>query len=288
MYKLRPPTRVFPVLFFGPQITLRPQVRGKAKPFLRPPTVVRLAVEIYGPEVWLTYSRRPKTRSELLPPTVVEPFFARPRVTLLARIKHPPVQYRLRPAVVVRLAVEIYGPAVELTYSRRPKTKSRLLPPAVVGRAPFRGLLVHLTYSRRGRPINFRFPEVAAQPPFRGILIHLTRIKHPPVQSVLNPPAVTGAGVAFYGPLTVLTRIRPPKVIHALRITLVAFRRPAGDVCGFDIAGSFVCYLETPGSQVSGGTSTGHQISGASRAGSKISGSENAGGSVSGSDRKAT
>jgi len=288
IYKLRPPTRVFPVLFFGPQVTLRPQVRGIPKPFLREPQVVRLAVEIYGPVVELTYSRRPKTRSELLPPTVVEAFFARPRVTVLARIKHPPVQHVLRGAVVVRLAVEIYGPKAWLTYSRRPKTKSRLLPPVVVGQRPFRGIKTWLTYSRRGRPTAFRQPEKVGTPPFRGILTHLTRIKPPPVLSTLKPPSVVGAGIAFYGPLTVLVRIRPPKVIHFLRLTLVAFRRPHGDVCGFDIAATFVCSLETPGSQVSGSSSSRFGISGSSRAATRIAGSESPGGSVSGSDRKAT
>ena len=134
----------------------------------------------------------------------------------------------------------------------------------------------------------FRQPEKVGTPPFRGILTHLTRIKHPPVQSNLNPPAVVGAGIAFYGPQTWLTRIKHPPVQWNLRVVLVAFRRPHGDVCGFDIAGSLVCYLETPGSQVSGGSAAGSQVSGSSRAGSRVSGSENAGGSVSGSDRKAT
>jgi hypothetical protein len=318
IYKLRPPTRVFPVLFFGPQVTLRPQVRGVPKPFLREPQVVRLAIEIYGPEVWNTYSRRPITRSQLLPPTVVEAFIARPRVTLLAQITHPPVQHVLRPPTVVRLAVEIYGPETWLTYSRRPKVASQLLP-GIVGKAPFRGILVslapsrfprplyrlrapavvlrptfstnvNLTYSRRGRPVYLLSPPSVVRPPFfaEPVQVHLTRITPPPVLSVLEPPSVVGGGIAFYGPLTALVRIKHPPVHYALRLTLVAFRRPHGDVCGFDIAGSFVCSLEVPGSQVSGSTSTRFGISGSSRAGSKVSGSEEPGGSVSGSDRKAT
>jgi hypothetical protein len=251
---------------------------------------------------------------------------------------------------VVRLAVEIYGPVVELSYSRRPKTHSQLLPPAVVGRAGFRGLLTHLTYSRRGRPINFRQPERVGQvgslgpethltrikprkttyrlrPPAvvgRGIAFHgpgvyltrpsrgrtlsflappvaqaadiiflteevvLTRIRVPQAYSTLKPPTVVGAGIAFYGPQITLTRIKPPRVTYFLRLTLVAFRRPHGDVCGFDIALTFVCSLEVPGSQVSGGSSTRFGVTGSSRAASNITGSESAGGGVSGSDRKAT
>jgi len=374
---LRPPAVVAPVVSYGPLQWLTYSRRGTPKPFLKPPTVVFSppAYQQVLPPV-LTYSRRGTAKSFLKPPTRVFPFFARQTQVFLApqsrgvpksRLFPPTVLktnvplsinltysrrgrpiYDLRPPQVVRLAIEIYGPAVELTYSRRPKTRSELLPPTVVGRAPFRGLLTHLAYSRRGVTLAFKFPHVIGEvgslgpeihltrikprkttyvlrqptvvrheaffgfislaPSFRGrpksllkppsvvraafvaspIQVHLTRITPVPVLVLLKPPSVVGAGIAFYGPLTVLTRIWPPKVIHALRLTLVAFRRPHGDVCGFDIAGTFVCSLETPGSQVSGSTSSRFGISGSSRAATRIAGSEEPGGSVSGSDRKAT
>src|SRR6185295_15162658 len=111
IYKLRPPTRVFPILFYGPQVTLRPQVRGIPRSFLHPPTVVRLAVEIYGPKTWLTYSRRPKVRSEIFPGLTGKAPFR--------------------------------GILISLAPSRFPRPQYRLRPPAVVAQRPFRGLLVH-------------------------------------------------------------------------------------------------------------------------------------------------
>jgi hypothetical protein len=318
---LRKPTVVTPVVvvYSGPSTTLTYSRRGRPKSILRPPRVVAAApvrAEVLPP--WLTYSRRGRPTSFLSPPTRVFPFFARRTDITLAPQRRGRPKSILRGPQVVRLAVEIYGPETWLSYSRRGRPQYRLEPPAVVGKAPFRGiktwltrikprptvallkpptvvrvpiagqLQVHLTYSRRGRPVYFTTPFTPGKAPFRPIQVHLTRITPRPTVSLIKPPAVVGAGIAFFGPSVTLVRITPPPVISFLKLTLVAFRRPGGDVCGFDIAGSFVCYLEVPGSQVSGSQRAGAQVSGSSRPGSIVTGSENAGSSVSGSDRKAT
>jgi hypothetical protein len=314
---LRKPVVVAPVVSYGPQQWLTYSRRGRPQSDLRPPRVVAAAparAEVQPP--WLTYSRRGRPRSILRKPTRVFPFFARKTdITLAPQRRGQPTSFLRPPAIlrtrgtvsinltysrrgrpksilrgprVVRLAVEIYGPETWLTYSRRGRPQYRLEPPTVTARTPFRGLLTHLTYSRRGRPISFRIPFEPGKAPFRPILVSLTTITPPPVLSLLKPPSVVGAGIAFFGPSVTLVRIKPPPVMYVLRLTLVAFRRPGGDVCGFDIAGSFVCSLELPGSQVIGSERAGAQVTGSSRAATKITGSENAGGSVSGSDRKAT
>ena len=349
--RLAPPTVVAPVVSYGPVVWLTYSRRGTPKYFLKPPTVVAQPPayqQVLPP--WLTYSRRGRPIYFLNPPTRVFPFIARPGQVFLAPQARGVPSYFLKPPTVVRLAVEIYGPETWLTrikprptttflraptdvvderdigilrahlaYSRRGRPQYQLTPPAVVARAPFRGIQVDLARIKPRAVIAFRQAAVVRQPFFaRAIQVHLTRIKprrtlaeiKPPtvvripafgqiavhltrikpsaVLTALKPPSVVGAGIAFYGPLTTLVRIRPPKVIHFLRVTLVAFRRPHGDICGFDIAASFVCSLEVPGSQVTGGTATRFGISGSSRAGSKVAGSEQAGGSASGSDRKAT
>ena len=351
-YFLSPPAVVAPVVSYGPFQWLTYSRRGEQRYFVRPPTVVATPparAEVQPP--WLTYSRRGRPIYFLNPPTRVFPFIARPEQVFLTPQTRGVPRYFLKPPTVVRLAVEIYGPETwltqikprptttflrpptdvvderdlglvrtHLTYSRRGRPQYLLSPPAVVGRAPFRGIQVDLTRIKPRATITFRQAAVVRAPFFaRPVQVHLTRIKprrtrtllKPPsvvrpaefftgpqtylthikvplALSVLKPPTVVGAAVAFYGPLTTLVRIRPPKTMHFLRVVLVAFRRPHGDVCGFDIATSFVCSLEVPGSQVSGGTSTRFGISGTSRAGSTVSGSEQAGGSASGSDRKAT
>jgi hypothetical protein len=349
---LRPAVVVTPVavVYYGPSVNLTYSSRRRGEALIRPPVVVRLAVEILGPEVtlarikvplsqavlrkpavvaaapafkpvvppWLTYSRRGRPTYFLNPPTRVFPFFARKTEISLAPQSRGVPKSVLHLPQVVRLAVEIYGPETWLTYSRRGRPQYRLEPPAVVGKAPFRGiktwltrikprptvallkpptvvrvptaglLQVHLTYSRRGRPVYFTTPFTPGKAPFRPIQVHLTRIKPAPTVSLIKPPAVVGAGIAFFGPSVTLVRIKHPPVQHNLRLTLVAFRRPGGDVCGFDIAGSFVCYLELPGAQVAGSERAGAQVSGSSRPGSIVTGSENAGSNVSGTDRKAT
>ena len=317
--RLEPPTVVAPVVSYGPAQWLTYSRRGKPKSILRLPRVLAQAPAYQAVlPPWLTYSRRGRPTYFLSPPTRVFPFFARKTEISLAPQRRGAPHSFLRPPQVVRLAVEIYGPETWLTYSRRGRPQYRLEPPTVLGKPPFRGieitlarikprptvalikpptvvrvskadvLRVYLTYSRRGRPVYFTTPFTPGKAPFRPIRVTLTRIRPRPTVSLIKPPSVVGAGIAFFGPQITLVRIKHPPVQHFLRLTLVAFRRPQGDVCGFDIAGSFVCYLELPGSQVSGSSAAGSQITGSSRAGSTMTGSESEGGSVSGSDRKAT
>lgn len=270
---LGPPTVVAAAaVFFGPQISLAPSSHGNPVYRLSPPTVVLAAAVYYGPNVWLTYSRRGEPIWRLSPPTVVfpPPELLGPDVTLAPQSRGKPIR-RLSPPAVVRTAVEIYGPRLTLAPSRFPKPKSRLRPPPFF-LAPFRPLLVHLTYSRRGKPIfELRPPAVVRQPPFRPIQLHLTRITPPPTISVLRPPAVVGAGIVF-APVTVWlapsfrgvpkSKIKPP--------TVTEFFRDQGDVCGFDVAASFVCGQDTTADN------------------SRVTGTDRNVGGVTGGDQKAT
>jgi len=262
--------------------------RGKPKSFLRPPVILKTNDPL---KVNLTYSRRGKAKSFLKPPIVV--FLAveiyGPEISL-TRIRPFPTVSFLRPPTDVSDAQDIGLLRVSLAPSARGEPKSQLRPPAVVGRTYSLGPDTHLAPSSRGRPKSLLKPPTVVTAAFvaRAVQIHLTHITPPEVRTLLKPPTVVGEGVAFYGPDVHLTRIRPPKVIHLRGKEFVPFTPPHGDVCGFDIAGSFVCELQAPGSRVSGTESQGSKVTGSSQAGSKVSGSESAGGSVSGSDRKAT
>lgn len=319
---LRPPTVVAPVLFFGPATELAPSFRGQPTSFLKPPAAVNQPpayTQVIPPT--LTYSRRGRPIYSLGPPTVVFPFFARKTdVTFASQRRGQPVFF-LRPAVVVRLAVEIYGPEIALARikpqptitalrpptdisdaqdigtleahlapSTRGKPTSFLFPPAVVASEPFRGLVVSLAPSSRGQAFQFQIPPIIGEVGSTGPEIHFTRITPPPVLSLLNPPAVIGGGIAFHGPGVYLTRIKPAKVIHAVlkaHVVEAVFIPPHGDVCGFDISESFICFIELPGARVVGRDESTSNIENTTASSDTISGGDRSTGTVIGGDQEA-
>lgn len=154
--KLKPPTvvRAATPYFRDLPITLAPQARGKAKSRLRPPVVVRqfiatpisvtlapqpkprtrsrlfgyvVPARVFAPiSVTLAPQPKPRTASRLRNFIVADAFVARPESIHLARITPPPVHSRLRPPAVVGPSVTYRGIQVNLTYSVRGKTMSRL------------------------------------------------------------------------------------------------------------------------------------------------------------------
>lgn len=319
---LKPPAVVSPVLFFGPTTELAPSFHGQTASSLKRPTAVNLPpayTQVLPPA--LAYSRRGRPIYFLNPPTVVAPVLARKSDVTFAPQRRGQPTYFLRPAMAVRLAVEIYGPETQLARikpkptitvlrpptdvsdaqdigtlethlarSKRGKPTSFLSPPAVVATEPFRGIVIWLAPSSRGQAFHFRIPPAVGEVGSAGPEIHLTRITPPPVLSLLKPPAVIGAGIAFYGPEVHFVRIKPRQVMHAVLKAFVVeapFVPPRGHVCGFDIAGSFVCYIELPGTKASGRDRAGSKVHGTTGRSAKVTGSDNAGGSASGGDRAA-
>lgn len=291
--RLSPPAVVAPVLFSGPITELAPSFRGKPKSSLRKPVVVSQPSayrQVVPPT--LTYSRRGRPTYFLNPPTRVFPFFARKTdITLAPQRRGKPKSF-LRKPVVVRLAVEIYGPEITLVRISPPPTISRLRPPTVVIRPVFFGPLVSLAPSIFGRPKSQLTPPAIVKAPFVAEPIHvsLTTITPAPVVSELVSPVVVNDAEAFYGPQIWLVRVKPPKTIRAFvkaHVVEPPFIPPRGKVCGFDIAGSFICYVELPGTKVSGSDQAGSSVQGTSSSSAKVTGSDSAGGGVSGSDNAA-
>lgn len=288
-----PKSAIFPGLvgrdvYSGPVTNLTYSRRGKPIYFLRAPQVINrpLARAI---QIFLAPQARGVTRS-ILRPAIIPPLAEPTRVELAPSFRGTP-KSRLEPPAVVRSAIEIYGPVVELAYSRRGRPQYRLEPPVVVGREVFFGPAIGLAPQFRGTPLYKVRPPVVVRvfvaPP---VQVHLARIQPPKRFWRLSPPAVVGAGLAFFGPKVHLTRIKPPKVIH---FTVKAFEveepfiPPQGHVCGFDIAGSFICFTEEAGSGNFGSDQAGSSIQGTTGTTGSISGGDRAGGNVSGGDRPA-
>lgn len=182
---LREPVRgaAQPKAEYDLKITLAPQRRGKPKSFLRPPAVVRAATPYFRDlPVTLAPQKRGQPKSFLRPPVVVQYFVARPTLVSLAPSRFPrpksrlfgyvvparvfaPIRVtlapsrfptpksRLLPPAVVNAAFIQISPTVQFARITPPRVHSRLRPPAVVGAGVyFRGILVHLAYSVRGKP----------------------------------------------------------------------------------------------------------------------------------------
>lgn len=318
---LKPPVVVSPILFSGPATELAPSFRGQPTSFLKPPTAVNQPpayMQVIPPT--LTYSRRGRPIYFLAPPTVVFPFFARKiDITLAPQARGKTKLFR-RPEIVVPRAIEIYGPKVtiapakrgkptsflsppaligsgivfpglrvKLAFGKRGVAKSTLFPPAVVTFEPFRGILTWLAPSSRGQAFQFQIPPIVGEIGSLGPQIHLTRIKPPPVLSLLKPPTVVGAGIAFFGPEVHLVRIKPPRVIHFVIDAVVEqpFVPEQGDVCGYDISESFICFIELPSTKVFGGDQSDTNIESTTASESKISGGDMASGKAFGGDQEA-
>jgi hypothetical protein len=120
---------------------------------------------------------------------------------------------------------------------------------------------VTLAYQSRGVTLARLYrPEVVFPPPLaRAIQVTLVRILPPKRYWLLQPPAVVNT-----------------------------FIPPAGDVCGFDIAGSFDCGDTQAEINVQGGTEAGSAVVGSDTPESRIVGEDSAVGDVCGDDEQAT
>ena len=232
--RLTPPAVVGRLVLHPIATTLAYSRRGRPESKLQPPVVVRVFAAA-PTQIHLTYSRRGRPVSALQPPTVIFPFFARPlAVTLTYSLRGKPKSV-LRKPLVVRLAVEIYGPEITLTYSRRGAPKSLLQPPTVVQPFFARPTVISLAYSLRGKPKPVLRAPVVVYPAFFAEPISVTFAR--------NKPQPTW------------TRLQPPTVISD-------FRPDQGDVCGTDEAGSTTEGLSSAGSTIDGSDGPGGAVCG--------------------------
>jgi hypothetical protein len=294
--------------------------RGRPLSFLLPPTVVDRRI-YFGPEVKLTYSRRGRPIYELRPPTVID---LRPQtyylsITLAPSRRGRPMHF-LRPAILAQ-AKQFEAVAVHLTYSvrkrgravlRRPvvvfpffarkikitlapqsrgKAKSQLLPPAVIRERENKPLTIVFVRIRPFPTVAFlRPPTVVTIPENRATRVTLTRITPPPTIAFLRPPTVVRPPFVALAIQTHLVRIKPVPTTTFIQPPVVVqpFTPPGGDVCGFDIAGSFICFDEEAGSVDSGATAAGSTIVGGDQQSDNIAGGDQPGSSVSGGDQQST
>lgn len=195
---LRPPTVVAPVLARPIRVELAPQKRGVPRSILRPPAVV--APVLARPlALHLAYSVRGKPKYRLSPPVAVAPVLARHEILQLVQIRPPAVHSVLRPPVVVLGAVELSGPEVTLAPSKRGRAKPFLLPVPEAFQ-PVGQLVVHLTYSRRGKPIYRLGPMGGPAVSYRPIAVTLAPQSRRPGRWHLGP---MGAPAVVYAPLAV-------------------------------------------------------------------------------------
>lgn len=162
MSRLRPPTRVAPVLASPIQVTLAPQRRGKAKPKLR--QVIYPQRQLANLTVTLAPSSRlaRRTHARLRPPTVVAPILAQPVAVTLAPQRRGRPTYFLTPPTVLNIPV-VHEAIVKFARIEPPRTHSILRPPAVVFPAEF----------------------------FTGPQVTLVRIRPARTHSILRPAAIT-------------------------------------------------------------------------------------------------
>lgn len=315
--RLEPPTVVGPVLARA-IVTKLARIRPvKTRWALKPPTVVRLAVELSGPEVTLVRIRPPRTtwllrepvagaaqlkaerdlrvtlayqsrgepKSKLRPPVVVTaatPYFRREPVTLVRIRPRRPLAILRDPAVVTARR-ELAPILVSLSPQRRGKAKSFLRAPVAVSGFVVEGVIdVTLAYSRRGSPTSFLRPSGPVPPLAPPLAVTLAPSKRGTPSSLLRPPAVVGAGIAFFGPTVTTVRIRPARTQWFLNPPTVQVQECYGDVVGFDFAPE-VCGSDEGATVI--GTTSADQVSG-SDSGATVQGASASRGSVTGGDEK--
>lgn len=302
------------------RVYLAYSVRGRPKSILRKPVVIDLRPQVYYLAVALAYSRRGKAKSRLSFVAGRKVVYFGPKVTRAYSRRGRP-ESRLAPPVVVRtfIARPVF---VELAYSRRGRPAYELKPPTVVGPVLARRIAVTLAYSRRGQPKSVLNPPTKVTPFFaRDILVTLAPQARGKTRSLLVPPAVVrefiaqplrvhltpsqtrGAAYGLAAPavvaipepvlypvsVTLAYSLRGRPVYFYTGITLTIFVPPAGDVCGFDIAESFVCGDTETVVDVCEVVEQGDgSVQGASAGGSTILGSDGSAGHVSGDDQEST
>ena len=155
MAGVRAPVFIGAGVYFRPiLVKLAPSRRPQTVSKLRPPAVVtQVVVQVYyGPKTPFVRIRPVPVRSFLRPPVI--PPVARPVDVTLAASRRGRAVYRLQPPTVVFLAVEIYGPTVQLAYSVRKRGVADLRPPTVVDVRVYSGPAVSSRTPSRKAPVK--------------------------------------------------------------------------------------------------------------------------------------
>lgn len=290
IYALRPPE----VIDLRPQVyyvtvSLAPSRRGRPIHFLRP-AVLAAAKQFEAVSVHLAYSVRKRGRAVLRRPVVVFPFFARPPIIALAPHSRGRTHSQLFPPAVVRER-ESRPIRITLAPSLRGQPKSFLSPPTVV--FPFFARRIDVTFApqARGRTRSLlASPAVVREFAARPVQITLAKIRPQPTTSFLKPPTVvtTPEPVLYPVAVTLAYSLRGKPVYFLRPPQILIFVPDRGDICGFDIAASFICFDEEAGSVDSGATAAGSTIVGDDQQDGNISGGDQPGSTVLGSDQQAT
>lgn len=170
--------------------------------------------------------------------------------------------YDLRPPVVVipLPTVLSFGPQTTLTYSRRGRARAGVAPPAVVFVTLFQAPPIQTTFVRIKPPpvlSALRPPIIVAPVLFFGPTTSFAPQRRGRPLSSLRPPQVVAQPELAFRPevLVWLVRIAPPPIRSALlppTVVIPLFVPQHGEVCGFDIASSFVCGSDVLASSVCG------------------------------------
>lgn len=236
-----------PIAFFGPGRSLAPSSRGKPDSKLFAPAVIGNPIAFSGPGRSLAPSAttdiRRKARSRLFPPTFVP--LVRPTLVRLAASKRGRPTSVLHAPAVVGAGVVFAAVKRTLVASRRGKPSSRLSPPSVVTAValsvPTKISLVKAQLGRRGRSRNYGPAVIGGGVVFAPLEIHLTPSRRGKPLSKISPPIVVVTfapvggptkinlaraipirrGRVTYGPTQVATGI----VFAPLEIRLAASRR---------------------------------------------------------------
>lgn len=271
-YALRKPVVVQAFIQRPLAITLAPQSRGVPKSTLFPPTDTRGLEDQGKVETTLVRIRPVRTISSIKPPTVVRYFVARPTSITLADPGKPRTRSLLLPPAVI--GIRPFRPLLVSLAANKPQpTVARLSAPTVVFPVFFaRPVAVTLAPHSRGVPKSALLPPaVEGIAPHRPILVQFARITPPPVHSKLFDPAVIGDGIYFRG---ILVHLAPSsRGVPQYWFTFVpSLKVIPGQVCGYDEAAAEVCGDEDS-AKVSGSTS-GASVSGVDSAGVKVEGGD--------------
>ena len=122
-----------------------------------------------------------------------------------------------------------------------------------------------------------------------GPTVVLAPSTRPTPTSQLRPPAVVGAGIAFYGPQITLVRIRPVRTIALVKKpTVVGSSTRAATCAASTWRQRSTAASTTQPDTVVGGDQPGDVVVGSDSPESRISGSDTAVGDVCGTDQQST
>lgn len=233
-------------------VTLAPQKRGRAKPFLRKviydarvyaPVRVKLAASKRGKPIGglrppvlidlipqgrvvtsLAESRRLVAKSSLSTPVVVRAFSAQAIATTFVRITHQPVRSKLSPAIIPPLAPreERFEVTVAFAESRRPKFRS-FLPTVIYGARTYAPIRVVFAPQPKPKTISKLFPPAVIDLGLVPARFTLAPSRFPQTIAQLFPPTVIDYRPQTYYLRVTLTQIRPVPVYPKLSLTEIVF-----------------------------------------------------------------